>query len=65
MTSAGFVPCLINEENHAVPLQPTSDDGQTVVHYMDLISEAACLRTRYELGSRQVGGYQVVTAAAR
>ena len=65
LTSAGFVPCMINEENHAIPVQAASHDGQTVVQYMEQISEAAGLRTRYHQGDVQVGGFRVVTAAAR
>ena len=65
LTSAGFVPCMINEENHAIPVQAASHDGQTIVRYMEQISEAAGLRTRYHQGDAQVGGFQVVTAAAR
>ena len=65
LTSAGFVPCMINEENHAIPVQAASHDGQTVVQYMEQIGEAAGLRTRYHQGDVQVGGFGVVTAAAR
>jgi len=56
---------MINEENHAVPVHTASPDGQTIVQYMEQISEAAGVRTRYHQGDVQVGGFQVVTAAAR
>ena len=34
MTAAGFVPCMINGENHAVPVDAASPDGEAIVNYM-------------------------------
>lgn len=47
---AGFVPCLINGENQAVPLQLTNTDFHRIKSYVESISEGAGLRTRYETG---------------
>ena len=36
-----FVPCMINGENHAVPVDPAREDGEAVVKYMHENSRAA------------------------
>ena len=64
MTAAGFVPCMINGDNHAVPVDPASPDGEAIVNYMREISRAAGLKTRYRCGERRVGDFGLVTAVA-
>ena len=44
------MPCLINGENQAVPLQLTNTDFHRIKSYVESISEGAGLRTRYEPG---------------
>ena len=46
----GFVPCLINAENQAVPLRSASADFHRIKAYVKQISETTGLRTRYEDG---------------
>jgi poly-gamma-glutamate capsule biosynthesis protein CapA/YwtB (metallophosphatase superfamily) len=65
LMSVGFVPCMLNEENHAIPVKAASPEGQAIVQYMEQISETAGMRTRYHQSDLQVGRFQVVTAAAR
>ena len=40
---AGFVPCLIDGANHAVPVHAGNAEGQAVLRYMDEISRVAGL----------------------
>lgn len=61
LVAAGFVPCLINQENHAVPLHLESEDGQRVLQYMHQTTAAAGLTTQYVPGEK-VGGFQSVMA---
>jgi poly-gamma-glutamate synthesis protein (capsule biosynthesis protein) len=46
----GFVPCLINGENQAVPLRSANANFHHIKAYVQSISETAGLRTRYEIG---------------
>ncbi len=55
---AGFVPCLINGDNQAVPLRSANADFQRIKAYVKQIGETAGLRTRYEDG--QVRGTDCV-----
>lgn len=54
----GFVPCLINGENQAVPLRSASADFHRIKAYVESIGETAGLRTRYEDG--QIRGIDCV-----
>lgn len=61
LSAAGFIPCLINQENHAVPLRLDSEDGGRVLHYMREITAAAGLSTQYVPGET-AAGYQSAMA---
>jgi poly-gamma-glutamate capsule biosynthesis protein CapA/YwtB (metallophosphatase superfamily) len=47
MTSIGFFPCMIDRNNHAIPLQADDPRAQQLVDYMSKISTEAGLETRY------------------
>ncbi len=46
----GFVPCLINADNQAVPLRSASADFHRIKAYVKQIGETTGLRTRYQDG---------------
>lgn len=48
ISAAGFIPCLINGDNQAVPLQVDRDDARRLTKYVKSISSGAGLITRYE-----------------
>jgi poly-gamma-glutamate capsule biosynthesis protein CapA/YwtB (metallophosphatase superfamily) len=60
LVSAGFVPCVINGANHAVPVAVESAEGRAVLRYMHEISRAAGLATRYRGGGRRFGDYEII-----
>ena len=62
VTGAGFIPCIINPQNQAVPVDPESTQGQRVVDYMREISDEVSLGTRYVLDGWMVGEHRVVRA---
>ena len=62
LTAAGFVPCVINGADHAVPVHAGSAEGQAVLRNMDEISRVAGLATRYRRSGRCVGGYELIAA---
>ena len=41
MTSVGFFPCLIDHNNHAIPLKSSDPRAQQVVDYVSKISAEA------------------------
>jgi poly-gamma-glutamate capsule biosynthesis protein CapA/YwtB (metallophosphatase superfamily) len=47
LRSVGFVPCLLNGENHAIPLSPGCAQAREVLDYMRRITAEATLPTRY------------------
>lgn len=47
MKSAGFLPCLINAENHAIPLKVGDPRAQEIIDYMSRISADVGLKTSY------------------
>ena len=47
--AAGFFPCLINQDNHAVPLQMKGDQARRLASYVESIGNDAGLTTRYEI----------------
>lgn len=47
MTSVGFFPCLINEENHAMPLKVDDSRAQEIVDYMSRIGGEVDFETCY------------------
>ena len=61
LDSVGFVPCLIDCENHAVPLDLHSEDGARIVRYMERISAEAGLDTDYDVSGPTIGGVGVVS----
>jgi poly-gamma-glutamate synthesis protein (capsule biosynthesis protein) len=61
LAAAGFVPCLINGANHAVPVHAGSAEGQAVLRYMDEVSRVAGPATRYRR-ERRVGGHELIAA---
>ncbi|WEJ08603.1 CapA family protein [Sinorhizobium prairiense] len=52
LQSAGFYPCLINKENHAIPFRKDDPKAQQVVDYVTRISADAGLKTSYTLSHR-------------
>ena len=62
ITGAGFIPCIINPQNQAVPVDPESTQGRRVVDYMREISDEVSLGTRYVLDGWAVGEHRVVRA---
>lgn len=55
MTSLGFFPCLIDGDNHAVPLKADDARAQKIVGYMSAISTDAGLQSRYLPVSEKLG----------
>ena len=47
MQSMGFVPCLIDEQNHAMPLDASRGEGARVASYVKQISQEVGLTTKY------------------
>jgi poly-gamma-glutamate synthesis protein (capsule biosynthesis protein) len=47
LQSFGFVPCLINGQNHAVPVDGASTQGHRVTGYVEQTSRQAGLATAY------------------
>jgi poly-gamma-glutamate capsule biosynthesis protein CapA/YwtB (metallophosphatase superfamily) len=47
MISAGFFPCLIDRNNHAIPLRDVDPRAQNVVDYLSKISIRVGLETQY------------------
>lgn len=62
VVGAGFIPCVINSDNQAVPVDPESDEGRRVVDYMRSISDEVGLGTRYEVDGWRAAGCRVVRA---
>jgi poly-gamma-glutamate capsule biosynthesis protein CapA/YwtB (metallophosphatase superfamily) len=50
LQGTGFVPCLINGENQAMPLRTANPDFHRIKAYVESISTTAGLPTRYEIG---------------
>ncbi|MHB0773012.1 CapA family protein [Bradyrhizobium sp. 1.29L] len=64
--SAGFFPCLINKENHALPLKEGDPRAQEIVDYMSRISAEAGLPTSYAPVTERLGfAYSRVRMTAR
>ena len=61
LLTAGFIPCLIDQYNHAVPLHLHREEGERVLQYMGQITAAAGFTTQY-LPGEKVGGFQVAMA---
>ena len=57
------MPCLIDGENHAVPVDADGAQGRAILRYMEQISETAGLRTTYRQSGRHLGGYRLIEAA--
>lgn len=55
IVSTGFFPCLINAENHAMPLKAGDTHAQRIVDYMSKISAEVGLRTSYAPISERKG----------
>ncbi|XIA67507.1 CapA family protein [Bradyrhizobium sp. TZ2] len=63
MASAGFFPCLINPDNHAIPLKQGDSRAQEIVDYMSKISADAGLQMSYAPISERFGfAYSRVSA---
>jgi poly-gamma-glutamate synthesis protein (capsule biosynthesis protein) len=61
LASFGFLPCLINQHNHAVPLDAHSDDGAAVIDYVRRVSADAGLQTIYGAGEVPAAGLRPAT----
>ncbi|QQO13881.1 CapA family protein [Bradyrhizobium diazoefficiens] len=55
ITSAGFFPCLINNENHAMPLKEDDSRAQEIIDYISRISAEVGLQTSYARISEKFG----------
>ncbi|PDT64090.1 capsule biosynthesis protein CapA [Bradyrhizobium ottawaense] len=55
MTSVGFVPCQISQENQAMPLKKGDANAQVIVDYMSKISTEIGLQTQYDPISEKFG----------
>jgi len=55
ITSVGFFPCLIDGENHAIPLKTTDQSARNIVDYMSSISTEAGLPSKYGPISEMLG----------
>jgi poly-gamma-glutamate capsule biosynthesis protein CapA/YwtB (metallophosphatase superfamily) len=55
ITAAGFFPCLIDGENHAIPLKSTDRRARGIIEYMSGISAEAGLQNRYGPLSEKLG----------
>ncbi|MDA9391530.1 hypothetical protein WN73_12910 [Bradyrhizobium sp. CCBAU 45394] len=55
IVSAGFFPCLINAENHALPLKRGNSHAQRIIDYMSKISAGVGLQTSYAPLSEKLG----------
>jgi poly-gamma-glutamate capsule biosynthesis protein CapA/YwtB (metallophosphatase superfamily) len=55
MTSIGFFPCLIDQNNHAIPLKGTDPRAQHLIDYVSRISTEAGLETRYSTSCERRG----------
>lgn len=62
VVGAGFIPCLIDPRNRAVPLQPGTGEWDMFMAYMNQITDDARLDTIYEVRTDQVGGAAIVEA---
>ena len=61
--AAGFFPCLINQDNQAVPLQMNGDQARRLTSYVESIGNDVGLTTRYETAELLPGheGIRIVT----
>ncbi|MER8562661.1 CapA family protein [Mesorhizobium sp. M0578] len=55
MKSAGFLPCLISNENHAIPLKVSDPRAHEIIDYMSRIGAEAGLQTTYAPISERFG----------
>lgn len=58
----GFVPCVINPKNQAVPVAADSPEGKAVVEYVELVTRLGGHATRYVKSDRKVGGFTMMSA---
>lgn len=59
---AGFLPCVINQRNQAVPVDPGSEEGRRVVRYVGEITEEVSLGTRYTGDGPIIAGWRTMRA---
>lgn len=57
LAAAEWLPCLINGDNHAVPVAVDGQEGQRILAYMRDITRSAGVATTYELSGRSVGTF--------
>ncbi len=62
ISEVGFIPCVINPANQAVPVSLDSEAGRAVLDYVELVTREAGHRTRYLPGGFRVGGFEVIVA---
>jgi len=62
LTAAEWIPCLINGENHAVPIHIDDVEGQRILQYMGDITRQVGIRTTYVPSGRYVGDYGTFVA---
>lgn len=62
LVAAEWIPCLINGENHAVPLKIDGPEGQRILRYMTDITRQVGINTTYEPSGRHVGEFGTFVA---
>jgi hypothetical protein len=64
IAEVGFIPCVINPANQAVPVALESKEGQAVLDYVELVTREGCHNTRYTASKTKIGGFTMITAAS-
>lgn len=62
IAEVGFIPCVINPENQAVPVALDSAEGKSVIAYVELVTREGGHATRYEPSGRRIGGFEMMAA---
>ena len=63
IAEVGFIPCVINPANQAVPVALESPEGRAVLDYVELVTHEGGHKTRYAPSTTKVGGFTMIAAA--
>jgi len=63
IAEVGFIPCVINTANQAVPVALESPEGRAVLDYVELVTHEGGHKTRYAPSTTKVGGFTMIAAA--
>jgi hypothetical protein len=61
IVSTGFIPCTINGDNHALPLEASDPRAEAVVDQVRKATEIAELTTSYEITAGPLGAHVLIT----